>query len=109
MTCIKLFDFTMPQRLFAEMMLLDQSSCSPERLTSSFGWSGRDEVVQHDVQVRYQSCLEYLFNMLCGCVTWMQELNRVLFSAIEQSLAGTSGLLPHLWRIRSLILAQAGH
>ena len=51
------------------MMMLDQSSCNPEGLTSSFGWSGRDEVVQHDVQ----------------------ELNRVLFNAIEQSLVGTQG------------------
>ena len=50
-------------------MLLDQSAASPEGLTSSFGWSGRDEVVQHDVQ----------------------ELNRVLFGALEQSLVGTSG------------------
>ena len=52
-------------------MLLDQSSCNPDGLTSSFGWSGRDEVVQHDVQ----------------------ELNRVLFSAIEQHLVGTSGFI----------------
>ena len=49
------------------MMLSDQQSTSPEGLTNSFGWSGRDEVVQHDVQ----------------------ELNRVLFAAIDDSLAGT--------------------
>lgn len=57
------------QKLFSSMMMLDQSACNPEGLTSSFGWSGRDEVVQHDVQ----------------------ELNRVLFNAIEQSLVGTQG------------------
>lgn len=44
------------------MMRLDQSSMRTDKLTTSFGWKGRQEVVQHDVQ----------------------ELNRILFAAIEQ-------------------------
>jgi ubiquitin carboxyl-terminal hydrolase 40 len=55
--------------MFAELMLSDQYAVNPEGLTASFGWSGRDEVIQHDVQ----------------------ELNRVLFAAIDDSLAGTRG------------------
>lgn len=55
------------QRLFSYLMLLDQDACSTSRLTESFGWSNNEHVQQHDVQ----------------------ELNRILFSAIEQSLVGT--------------------
>lgn len=40
-----------------------------EQLTASFGWTRSDEVIQHDAQ----------------------ELNRVLFNAIEKSLVGTPG------------------
>jgi ubiquitin carboxyl-terminal hydrolase 40 len=55
------------QRLFAQMSLLDQGACSTIKLTDSFGWSNNEEMQQHDVQ----------------------ELNRILFSAIEHSLVNT--------------------
>ncbi|XP_043930982.1 ubiquitin carboxyl-terminal hydrolase 40 [Protopterus annectens] len=57
------------QRLFAYLLLVDQQTASTEDLTDSFGWNSRQERSQHDVQ----------------------ELNRILFSALEASLAGTSG------------------
>nr|XP_023695916.1 ubiquitin carboxyl-terminal hydrolase 40 [Paramormyrops kingsleyae] len=57
------------QRLFAELLLLDQQTASTAQLTDSFGWTSREESSQHDVQ----------------------ELNRILFSALESSLVGTSG------------------
>uniref|UniRef100_A0A452RQT3 Ubiquitin carboxyl-terminal hydrolase 40 n=1 Tax=Ursus americanus TaxID=9643 RepID=A0A452RQT3_URSAM len=57
------------QRLFAQLLLLDQDAASTEDLTDSFGWTSNEEMRQHDVQ----------------------ELNRILFSALETSLVGTSG------------------
>ncbi|KAF6116892.1 ubiquitin specific peptidase 40 [Phyllostomus discolor] len=57
------------QRLFAQLLLLDQEAASTEDLTGSFGWTSNEEMRQHDVQ----------------------ELNRILFSALESSLVGTSG------------------
>ncbi|KAJ8349869.1 hypothetical protein SKAU_G00249990 [Synaphobranchus kaupii] len=57
------------QRLFAELLLVDQQSASTAYLTDSFGWSSSEESSQQDVQ----------------------ELNRILFSALESSLVGTSG------------------
>ncbi|XP_068101398.1 ubiquitin carboxyl-terminal hydrolase 40 isoform X2 [Hyperolius riggenbachi] len=57
------------QRLFAQLLLVDQQAASTTDLTSSFGWDNNEEVGQHDVQ----------------------ELNRILFSALESSLEGTSG------------------
>ncbi|XP_055977831.1 ubiquitin carboxyl-terminal hydrolase 40 [Sorex fumeus] len=57
------------QRLFAQLLLLDQEAASTADLTDSFGWTGNEEMRQHDVQ----------------------ELNRILFSALETSLVGTSG------------------
>ncbi|KAH0509379.1 Ubiquitin carboxyl-terminal hydrolase 40 [Microtus ochrogaster] len=57
------------QRLFAQLLLLDQEAASTTDLTDSFGWSSDEEMRQHDVQ----------------------ELNRILFSALETSLVGTSG------------------
>ncbi|XP_006893520.1 PREDICTED: ubiquitin carboxyl-terminal hydrolase 40 [Elephantulus edwardii] len=57
------------QRLFAQLLLLDQQAASTEDLTDSFGWTSNEEMRQHDVQ----------------------ELNRILFSALETSLVGTSG------------------
>ncbi|XP_038044893.1 ubiquitin carboxyl-terminal hydrolase 40-like [Patiria miniata] len=57
------------QRLFGRLLLLDQQSASTEELTNSFGWQNSEEFQQHDVQ----------------------ELNRILFSAVEDSLIGTSG------------------
>ena len=66
------------QRLFAELLALDQESCSTNRLTDSFGWTNNEELQQHDVQ----------------------ELNRILFSAIEQSLVNTpqAKLIQELYR-----------
>ncbi|CAG5121235.1 unnamed protein product [Candidula unifasciata] len=55
------------QRLFSQLLLSDQQSVSTTDLTNSFGWTNREEFQQHDVQ----------------------ELNRILFSAIEESLVGT--------------------
>uniref|UniRef100_A0A8C0FMK9 Ubiquitin carboxyl-terminal hydrolase 40 n=1 Tax=Bubo bubo TaxID=30461 RepID=A0A8C0FMK9_BUBBB len=57
------------QRLFAQLLLLDQQAASTTDLTESFGWNSHEEMRQHDVQ----------------------ELNRILFSALESSLVGTSG------------------
>ncbi|XP_052606444.1 ubiquitin carboxyl-terminal hydrolase 40 isoform X1 [Peromyscus californicus insignis] len=57
------------QRLFAQLLLLDQEAASTIDLTDSFGWTSEEEMRQHDVQ----------------------ELNRILFSALETSLVGTSG------------------
>ncbi|XP_060007792.1 ubiquitin carboxyl-terminal hydrolase 40 isoform X10 [Lagenorhynchus albirostris] len=57
------------QRLFAQLLLLDQEAASTTDLTDSFGWTSDEEMRQHDVQ----------------------ELNRILFSALETSLVGTSG------------------
>lgn len=55
------------QRLFSQLLLLNQDACSTNKLTDSFGWTNSEELQQHDVQ----------------------ELNRILFSAIEQSLVNT--------------------
>uniref|UniRef100_A0A8C5Q031 USP domain-containing protein n=1 Tax=Leptobrachium leishanense TaxID=445787 RepID=A0A8C5Q031_9ANUR len=65
------------QRLFAQLLLLDQQAASTSDLTCSFGWDNNEETGQHDVQ----------------------ELNRILFSALESSLEGTSGhnLIQHLY------------
>ncbi|KAG8184262.1 hypothetical protein JTE90_001081 [Oedothorax gibbosus] len=65
------------QRLFARLLLVDQQAASTTELTDSFGWSNNEELQQHDVQ----------------------ELNRILFSAIDSSLVGTSGkdLISHLY------------
>ncbi|XP_049596630.1 ubiquitin carboxyl-terminal hydrolase 40 [Syngnathus scovelli] len=57
------------QRLFARLLLVDQQSASTADLTDSFGWNSNERTNQHDVQ----------------------ELNRILFSALEKSLVGTSG------------------
>uniref|UniRef100_A0A8B9GZ44 Ubiquitin specific peptidase 40 n=1 Tax=Astyanax mexicanus TaxID=7994 RepID=A0A8B9GZ44_ASTMX len=55
--------------LFARLLLLDEQTASTTALTDSFGWTNHEETSQHDVQ----------------------ELNRILFSALESSLVGTSG------------------
>ncbi|XP_030247171.1 ubiquitin carboxyl-terminal hydrolase 40 isoform X1 [Sparus aurata] len=57
------------QRLFASLLLVDQQSASTASLTDSFGWNSSEGTNQHDVQ----------------------ELNRILFSALEHSLVDTSG------------------
>ncbi|CAF1340533.1 unnamed protein product [Rotaria magnacalcarata] len=55
------------QRLFAEMLLLNQQACSSIRLTDSFGWQSHEAIDHQDVH----------------------ELNRLLFDAIQKSLQGT--------------------
>ncbi|UJR25754.1 hypothetical protein I4U23_007103 [Adineta vaga] len=55
------------QRLFAEMLLLNQQACSSIRLTDSFGWQSNEAIDHQDVH----------------------ELNRLLFDAIHKSLQGT--------------------
>ncbi|KAI1899264.1 hypothetical protein AGOR_G00060020 [Albula goreensis] len=57
------------QKLFVQMLLVDQQTASTTSLTDSFGWTSSEESSQQDVQ----------------------ELNRILFSALESSLVGTSG------------------
>lgn len=66
------------QRLFALLLKANQDSCSTDALTDSFGWTNNESFQQHDVQ----------------------ELNRILFSAIEQSLVNTkqSDLIQRLYR-----------
>ncbi|XP_013405600.1 ubiquitin carboxyl-terminal hydrolase 40 isoform X3 [Lingula anatina] len=56
------------QRLFARLLLCNQQTASTTELTDSFGWTNNESLQQHDVQ----------------------ELNRILFSAIEDSLVGTA-------------------
>ena len=57
------------QRLSARLLLADEQCISTAFLTDSFGWSDNEELFQHDVD----------------------EMNRILFSAIEHSLMNTSG------------------
>lgn len=57
------------QKLFARLLMSDRQSVLTTELTDSFGWINNEALQQHDVQ----------------------ELNRILFSAIEDSLVGTSG------------------
>ncbi|XP_051987038.1 ubiquitin carboxyl-terminal hydrolase 40 [Xyrauchen texanus] len=57
------------QRLFAHLLLVDNQTASTTDLTDSFGWTNNEEMGQQDVQ----------------------ELNRILFSALESSLVGTTG------------------
>ncbi|XP_060725099.1 ubiquitin carboxyl-terminal hydrolase 40 [Tachysurus vachellii] len=57
------------QNLFARLLLLDEQTTTTTALTESFGWTNSEEMAQQDVQ----------------------ELNRILFSALESSLIGTSG------------------
>ncbi|XP_039249440.2 ubiquitin carboxyl-terminal hydrolase 40-like [Styela clava] len=66
------------QMLLARLLLLDQYACTTEGLTESFGWVDSEELQQHDVQ----------------------ELSRILFCAIEDSLIGTSGhdIIKNLYR-----------
>eukprot|EP01017_Pseudomicrothorax_dubius_P013584 TRINITY_DN16043_c0_g1_i1.p1 TRINITY_DN16043_c0_g1~~TRINITY_DN16043_c0_g1_i1.p1 ORF type:complete len:115 (+),score=24.52 TRINITY_DN16043_c0_g1_i1:43-345(+) len=42
------------QRLFSEMQGLDVRSVSSEQLTKSFGWEGKQEMQQQDVQEAYR-------------------------------------------------------
>ncbi|XP_062853258.1 ubiquitin carboxyl-terminal hydrolase 40 isoform X2 [Trichomycterus rosablanca] len=57
------------QNLFTRLLLLDEQNTTTTALTESFGWTNHEQGAQQDVQ----------------------ELNRILFSALESSLVGTSG------------------
>ncbi|KAA0713389.1 Ubiquitin carboxyl-terminal hydrolase 40 [Triplophysa tibetana] len=57
------------QSLFARLLLADEQTASTTDLTDSFGWTNNEEMAQQDVQ----------------------ELNRILFSALESSLVDTLG------------------
>ncbi|XP_074622517.1 ubiquitin carboxyl-terminal hydrolase 40-like isoform X2 [Acropora palmata] len=79
------------QKLFAKLLLLDQESVNTTDLTDSFGWKGKQSFEQHDVQ----------------------ELNRILFNAVESSLVSTScqGLIRKLYRgtlITKVICKECG-
>lgn len=79
------------QALFSRILLLDQNSVGVEGLINSFGWTNNEEMQQHDVQ----------------------ELNRILFDALESSLVGTSGekFIPHLYHgtsVQQIICQQCG-
>ncbi|XP_013865209.1 ubiquitin carboxyl-terminal hydrolase 40, partial [Austrofundulus limnaeus] len=79
------------QRLFARLLLVDQQSASTSDLTDSFGWNSNERTNQHDVQ----------------------ELNRILFSALEHSLVGTSGStfihrLYHGTIVNSIVCKECG-
>jgi ubiquitin carboxyl-terminal hydrolase 7 len=50
------------QRLFAQLQLSVRGSVSTAALTRSFGWSGADSFVQHDVQ----ECMTVLFDFLAS-------------------------------------------
>ncbi|KAM9482622.1 ubiquitin carboxyl-terminal hydrolase 40 [Clarias gariepinus] len=66
------------QNFFARLLLLDEQTTTTTALTESFGWTNNEMMSQQDVQ----------------------ELNRILFSALETSLIGTSGssLIQRLYR-----------
>eukprot|EP00753_Platysulcus_tardus_P021511 PLAT9028.2.p1 GENE.PLAT9028.2~~PLAT9028.2.p1 ORF type:complete len:1575 (+),score=825.94 PLAT9028.2:16-4740(+) len=73
------------QRLFVRLLLSDRAAVSTMDLTTyGFKWENREGVVQHDVQ----------------------ELNRILFDAIDRSLVRTPGekLIPRLYRGRQVNL-----
>ncbi|XP_074516578.1 ubiquitin carboxyl-terminal hydrolase 40 isoform X1 [Sebastes fasciatus] len=80
------------QRLFASLLLVDQQSASTADLTDSFGWNSSEGTNQHDVQ----------------------ELNRILFSALEHSLVGTTGStfihqLYHGTIVNSIVCKECGN
>ncbi|KAG8013265.1 Ubiquitin carboxyl-terminal hydrolase 40 [Nibea albiflora] len=80
------------QRLFASLLLVDQQSASTANLTDSFGWNSSEGTNQHDVQ----------------------ELNRILFSALEHSLVDTSGSsfihrLYHGTIVNSIVCKECGN
>uniref|UniRef100_A0A3P9L2U3 Ubiquitin specific peptidase 40 n=1 Tax=Oryzias latipes TaxID=8090 RepID=A0A3P9L2U3_ORYLA len=80
------------QRLFARLLLVDQQSASTADLTDSFGWNSSEGTNQHDVQ----------------------ELNRILFSALENSLVGTGGSsfihrLYHGTIVNSIVCKECGN
>lgn len=56
------------QELFVKLAFIDERAISTANLTRSFGWTGEEVVVQHDVQ----------------------ELSRVFFDCLDRALQGTS-------------------
>lgn len=95
------------QELFAKLLLLDQDSVGVEELVNSFGWNN-NEVRDHLTSSLYVFLffLQYsLFHSTLGLSLSLssslplfqasqqhdvQELNRILFDAIESSLVGTA-------------------
>ncbi|XP_038129228.1 ubiquitin carboxyl-terminal hydrolase 40 isoform X1 [Cyprinodon tularosa] len=80
------------QRLFARLLLIDHQSASTTDLTDSFGWNSSEGTNQHDVQ----------------------ELNKILFSALEHSLVDTSGstLIQRLYHgtiVNSIVCKECGN
>uniref|UniRef100_A0A8C4EDD4 Ubiquitin carboxyl-terminal hydrolase n=1 Tax=Dicentrarchus labrax TaxID=13489 RepID=A0A8C4EDD4_DICLA len=80
------------QRLFSSLLLVDQQCASTANLTDSFGWNSSEGTNQHDVQ----------------------ELNRILFSALEHSLVGTTGStfihrLYHGTIVNSIVCKECGN
>lgn len=80
------------QRLFSYLLLVDQQSATTAELTDSFGWNSTEGTNQHDVQ----------------------ELNRILFSALEHSLVGTRGSsfinrLYHGTIVNSIVCKECGN
>ncbi|XP_041827109.1 ubiquitin carboxyl-terminal hydrolase 40 isoform X2 [Melanotaenia boesemani] len=80
------------QKLFSRLLLVDHQSASTADLTDSFGWNSSEGTNQHDVQ----------------------ELNRILFSALEHSLVGTSGStfiqrLYHGTIVNSIVCKECGN
>ncbi|XP_047200785.1 ubiquitin carboxyl-terminal hydrolase 40 isoform X2 [Girardinichthys multiradiatus] len=80
------------QKLFARLLLVDHQSACTTDLTHSFGWNSSQGTNQHDVQ----------------------ELNRILFSALEHSLVGTSGstLIQRLYHgtiVNSIVCKECGN
>lgn len=61
------------QELFVKLAFIDEAAISTQNLTNSFGWTGEEVIVQHDVQ----------------------ELSRVFFDCLDRALQGTeySGLI----------------
>ncbi|KAI0222462.1 Ubiquitin carboxyl-terminal hydrolase 40 [Lamellibrachia satsuma] len=80
------------QRLFGRLLLLDAQGVNTTELTDSFGWTGSEAFQQHDAQ----------------------ELNRILFSAMEDSLVGTEGqrFIQHLYHgtiVNQIICEECGN
>ncbi|CAF1680703.1 unnamed protein product, partial [Adineta ricciae] len=74
------------QRLFAEMLLLNQQACSSIRLTDSFGWQSNE--------VGFLLLVNSHPLLFCSLKQTfdhqdVHELNRLLFDAIQKSLQGT--------------------
>ena len=67
------------QRLFAMMQLSAQGAVSTKGLTGSFGWSGAEAFVQHDVQ-----------ELTCVLFDALERSDRARFKDINALWAGTS-------------------